>query len=330
ARRCWWPRAGCSPARWKSPVHRASAVRAPPARRIRRRRRTRRHKFAPPAPSSPRRRKRPWRRRVCTPSRCEAAAEQNWILSPLPAKSRPRPARISLAAPPREAPTDRPASAGPNRPAAGSICNRRARCLDCFGGWHVAASACPRWNPKMRRPPPHISYARGCTPPICDDIRPWRSATVRSPPPPGARQLRFSFRELTRAAAPRAHTRSTYGANGTAFRLQSSREVVQTEKTRRVTPKNLLFIGCGDYQSVHDVDVLPGIDRHRAVIGAEHDPIHAEHLHRLAYVRRPEAHGVDVKFGEIIARPLLAANDGALRHALAAEPPAEIEPSDDR
>src|SRR5262249_47017118 len=129
---------------------------------------------------------------------------------------------------------------------------------------------------------------------------------------------------------PRTHTRSTYGANGTAFRLPSSREVVQTEKTRRVTPKNLLFIGCGDYQSVHDVDVLPGIDRHRAVIGAEHDAIDTEHLLRLASVRRPEAHGVDVKFGEIIARPLLAANDGALRHALAAEPPAEIEPSNDR
>src|SRR5215467_3382880 len=37
----------------------------------------------------------------------------------------------------------------------------------------------------------------------------------------GARQLRLSLRELTRAAAPRAHTRNTYGANGAAFRLQS-------------------------------------------------------------------------------------------------------------
>src|SRR5262245_45604590 len=179
----------------------------------------------------------------------------------------------------------------------------------------------------MRRPRPRICHARGCTHPICADIRPWRPATARLPP--GARQLRLSLRALTRAAAPRAHTRSTYGANGAAFRLQSlperpSPEVVQTEKTRRVTPKNLLFIGCGDYQSVHDVDVLPGIDRHRAVIGAEHDAIDAEHLHRLAYMRRPEAHGVDVKLGEIIARALLAANDGALRHALAAKPPAEI------
>src|SRR5499433_2681579 len=185
----------------------------------------------------------------------------------------------------------------------------------------------------MRRPRPRICHARGCTPPICADIRPWRPATARSPP--GARQPRLSLRALTRAAAPRAHTRNTYGANGAAFRLQSlpertSREVVQAEKTRRVTPENLLFIGCGDYQSVHDVEVLPGIDRHRAVIGAEHDAIDAEHLHRLAHVRRPEAHGVDVKLGEIIARLLLAANDGALRHALAAEPPTEIEPSDDR
>src|SRR5215469_8608014 len=111
---------------------------------------------------------------------------------------------------------------------------------------------------------------------------------------------------------------------------RTSREVVQVEKPHRVTPKNLLFIGCGDYQSVHDVDVLSGIDRHRAVIGAEHDVIGAEHLHRLAHVRRPEAHGVDVKLGEIIARPLLAANDGALGHALAAEPPTKIEPSDSR
>src|SRR5215468_1475726 len=111
---------------------------------------------------------------------------------------------------------------------------------------------------------------------------------------------------------------------------RTSREVVQVEKPHRVTPKNLLFIGCGDYQSVHDVDVLPRIDRHRAVIGTEHDAIDAEHLHRLAHVRRPEAHGVDVKLGEIIARPLLAANDGALRHALAAQPPTEIEASDDR
>src|SRR6266487_3921386 len=76
--------------------------------------------------------------------------------------------------------------------------------------------------------------------------------------------------------------------------------------------------------------MLSGIDRHRAVIGAEHDAVDAEHLHRLAHVRRPEAHGVDVKLGEIIARPLLASDDGALGHAFAAEPPAEIEPSDDR
>src|SRR5262245_42073819 len=133
----------------------------------------------------------------------------------------------------------------------------------------------------MRRPRPRISDARGCTPPICDGIRPWRPATVRSPTLLDARQLRLSHRELMRAAARRAPTRSTYGANDAAFRLQSlpertSREVVQVEKTRRVTPKNLLFIGCGDYQSVHDVNVLPGIDRHRAVVGAEHDAVDAE------------------------------------------------------
>src|SRR5262245_738466 len=174
----------------------------------------------------------------------------------------------------------------------------------------------------MRRPRPRICHSRGCTHPICADIRPWRPATARLPP--GARQLRLSLRALTRAAAPRAHTRSTYGANDAAFRLQSlpertSREVVQAEKTRRVTPKNLLFIGCGDYQSVHDVDVLPGIDRHRAVIGAEHDAIDAEHLHRLAHVRRPKAHGVDVKLGEIIARPLLAAKTGERGHDIAGD-----------
>src|SRR5262245_63601371 len=98
----------------------------------------------------------------------------------------------------------------------------------------------------MRRPRPRICHARGCTPPICDDIRPWRPATVQSPP--DARQLRLSLRELTRAAAPRAHTRSIYAANGAAFRLQSlperpSREVLQPEKTRPVTPNHLLVIG---------------------------------------------------------------------------------------
>src|SRR5262249_7273433 len=141
--------------------------------------------------------------------------------------------------------------------------------------------------------------------------------------------------ELTRAAVPRAPTRSACGSNGAAIRPQflserTSRDVVQAEKTRRVTPKNLIFIGGGDYQSGHDVDVLPGIDRHRAVIGAEHDAVDAEHLYRLAHVRCPEAHGVDVKPGEIIARSALASNDGALGHPVAAEPPAEIEPSDDR
>src|SRR5262249_47104026 len=67
-----------------------------------------------------------------------------------------------------------------------------------------------------------------------------------------------------------------------------------------------------------------------AVVGAEHDAIDAEHVYRLSHMRRPEAHGVDAEMGEVVARPLLAADHRALGHALAAEPPAEIEPPDDR
>src|SRR5262249_51084674 len=151
----------------------------------------------------------------------------------------------------------------------------------------------------------------------------------------GARQLRLSLRELTRAAAPRAPTRSTYGANGAAFRLQSlpsePHARLSKPKKRAALRQRIFSLSAAEITSPFTMSMCsPGIDRHRAVIGAEHDAIDAEHLHRLAHVRRPEAHGVDVKLGEIIARPLLAANDGALRHALAAEPPTEIEPSDDR
>ena len=59
---------------------------------------------------------------------------------------------------------------------------------------------------------------------------------------------------------------------------------------------------------VDDLDVLLRIDRHRAVVGAEHHAVGAEHLDRLAHMRRPEAHGVDVKQLEILARPPLAAD----------------------
>src|SRR5262249_23780838 len=114
----------------------------------------------------------------------------------------------------------------------------------------------------------------------------------------------WGYESSSAASTHPPHPSSERGRLSSAVLAEwTSREVAQAEKTRRVTPENLLFIGCGDYQSVHDVDVLPGIDRHRAVIGAEHDAIDAEHLHRLAHVRRPEAHGVDVKLGEISARP---------------------------
>ena len=51
------------------------------------------------------------------------------------------------------------------------------------------------------------------------------------------------------------------------------------------------------------------IDRHRTVVGAEHHPVDAEHLDRLAHMRRPEAHGVDAETREIAAGQLLAADD---------------------
>ena len=38
-----------------------------------------------------------------------------------------------------------------------------------------------------------------------------------------------------------------------------------------------------------------GIDRHRALVGAEHYAVGAEHLDRLAHVRRPEAHRLDTQ-----------------------------------
>jgi hypothetical protein len=73
--------------------------------------------------------------------------------------------------------------------------------------------------------------------------------------------------------------------------------------------------------------VLLRIDRHRAVVGAEHDAVGAEHLGRLAHMGRPEAHRVDVQELQIVARHLLAADDRVVRHPLAPEPVAEIEPA---
>src|SRR5262245_54352577 len=48
---------------------------------------------------------------------------------------------------------------------------------------------------------------------------------------------------------------------------------VEIEKACRVAPENLLLVGGRKRQRIDDVDVLLGIDRHRAIIGAEHDPV---------------------------------------------------------
>ncbi len=80
-------------------------------------------------------------------------------------------------------------------------------------------------------------------------------------------------------------------------------------------------------QVLDDVDMLGGIDRHRSVIGAEHDAVGTEHLDRLAHMGRPDAHRVDRQMLlEIGAGETLALDLGRFGHAVAAEPPAEIEP----
>src|SRR5262249_45067771 len=45
----------------------------------------------------------------------------------------------------------------------------------------------------------------------------------------------------------------------------------------------------------------------------------------LAEMRWPEPHRVDAQLVEVVARPLAAADGRMLRHAVAAEPPAEVE-----
>src|SRR5262249_40607995 len=163
----------------------------------------------------------------------------------------------------------------------------------------------------MRRPRLRISAARGCTPPICDDIRPWRAPMARrSPTPPGAWRGRPRLPHWATTAGPPGSPRSTLELDRATCPppirgREAARAVVQVEKPRRIAPEDLVLVGCRDREPVYDADMLPGIDRHRAVIGAEHDTVDAEHLHRLTHVRRPEAHGVDIQPGEIIARPLL-------------------------
>ncbi len=61
------------------------------------------------------------------------------------------------------------------------------------------------------------------------------------------------------------------------------------------------------------------IDRHRPVVGAEHHPVGAEHLDRLAHMRRPEAHRVDVKQREILARQF-ACSGSTARSGMPSQP----------
>ena len=70
--------------------------------------------------------------------------------------------------------------------------------------------------------------------------------------------------------------------------------------------QRMFSLSAGDREPVDDIDVLLRIDRHRAIIGAEHDAVGTEHLDRLAHMRRPEAHRVDVEELEILARQRLA------------------------
>src|SRR5262249_48047695 len=121
----------------------------------------------------------------------------------------------------------------------------------------------------------------------------------------------------------------TSSSSPTSRRNDSARSIghIEVEEFRRVAPKDLLLVGGRDRKSVDDVDVLPGIDRYRAVVGAEHYPVNAKHLHRLADVRRPEAHRVAMQALQIFARHLLAPDDRTPRHALAAEAIAEVEPA---
>src|SRR5262245_59674124 len=105
---------------------------------------------------------------------------------------------------------------------------------------------------------------------------------------------------------------------------------VEIEKARRVAPEDLFLVSRRDRKLLDDVDVLLWVDRHRAVIGAEHDAIHAENVYRFAHVWRPETHGVDAEIGEVVTWALLAADHRALGRALASEPPAEIEAPDNR
>ena len=113
-------------------------------------------------------------------------------------------------------------------------------------------------------------------------------------------------------------------------RMRPSLAYAATSRSKNVAAfrhRMFLLVGGRDREPVDDIDVLLRIDRHRAVVGAEHHAVGAEHLDRLAHMRRPEAHGVDVQELEIVARHLLAADHRVLGHALAAEPPAEIEPA---
>src|SRR5215217_5376190 len=105
----------------------------------------------------------------------------------------------------------------------------------------------------------------------------------------------------------RTTTQSRLRAERSRRAHPESASEVKPEERRRAAPQDFLLLGGGKPEPLYDVDVFSGVDRHWPVIGAEHDAAGAEHLERLAQVRHPETHRVDVESGEIAARQFLAA-----------------------